>query len=239
MTIISVNSVSVAYRHYESSSKSIKTNLLKGNKRKSSEKMALKNIGFHVNKGEIIGVIGRNGAGKSTLAKLLMGIVKPTSGRVLIDGELTGLLSLGAGLNMDRTAKENITFVHLLKTGNYKNLDEIVEDVSIWTNLGEALDQPLRTYSSGMLARLSFALETAYTPDVLIIDEVLSVGDFEFTKKSTLRMNKLLDSGATVILISHDLHTIETVCSRTIWLEAGKLIDFDYSPVVVKKYINS
>ena len=236
---IELRQVDISYREYSSSSKSIKTDLLRRSNLRHSKKRALESLDLFVEPGEVLGVIGRNGSGKSTLAKSIMGIVKPTNGQVIVRGSTTGLLALGAGINFDQTARENIKFVHYLRNNSTIELSELESEVADWTGLEDFMDKPLRTYSSGMLARFTFALETSYKPEVLVIDEVLSVGDFEFQSKSTRRMQKLIKSGATVIFVSHDLENIRSLCTRCIWIDKGKLIKDGLPDEVVREYISN
>lgn len=233
---IEMRKVDVSYREYSSSSKSIKTDMLRRVNVKKSTRRALEGIDLFVEPGEVLGVIGRNGSGKSTLAKTVMGIVKPATGQIIVRGSTTGLLALGAGLNFDQTARENIRFVYYLRNTTTIELAELESEVADWTGLQDVMDKPIRTYSSGMLARFTFALETAYKPEVLVIDEVLSVGDFEFQSKSTTRMQKLIKSGATVLFVSHDLENIKKLCTRCIWIDKGKLVMDGIPSDVVQEY---
>ena len=238
-SVIEVQNAWVVYRDFESSSKSIKTNLLSRRIEISESKSAIKNLSLHIKHGEIVGLIGRNGAGKSTFAKLLMGIVHPNRGKVIVKGSIAGLMSLGAGLNLDWSARENLKFIHLLKMQKEENLNGIVRDVIEWSGLSTAIDKPLRTFSSGMLARFAFAVETAYKPDILVIDEVLSVGDFEFQKKSGIRMAELIKSGITVIFVSHDMKSIEDFCTKCLWIDNGEVKMEGKPKEVIQRYLKS
>ena len=233
---IEIDRVSVKYRQYESASRSIKTELLTGKSSNSRAMNSISDLSIDIRPGEIVGVIGKNGAGKSTFAKLIMGIVKPTSGRIIVRGSTTGLLQLGSGLNLDRTARENITFINHLRTRDSKNINKVLDEVIEWASLHKEIDKPLRTYSSGMLARFSFALETYFKPEIFVIDEVLSVGDFEFQHKSSERMRSLITSGATVVLVSHDLDSISQFCGSVMWLEGGKLKKYGNPLKVIESY---
>lgn len=238
-SMVEVQNAWVVYRDFESSSKSIKTNLLSRNLEVTESKSAIKNLNLRIEHGEIIGVIGRNGAGKSTFAKLLMGIVHPNKGKVVVKGSIAGLMSLGSGLNLDWSARENLKFIHLLKMQKMETFNAIVEDVLDWAGLSTAIDKPLRTFSSGMLARFAFAVETAYKPDILVIDEVLSVGDFEFQKKSGIRMAELIKSGITIIFVSHDMKSIEDICTKCLWIENGELKMEGEPKRVIQGYLKS
>ncbi len=238
-SVIEVQNAWVVYRDFESSSKSIKTNLLSKRIEVSESRSAIKNLSIQIKQGEIVGLIGRNGAGKSTFAKLLMGIVHPNRGKVVVKGSIAGLMSLGAGLNLDWSARENLKFIHLLKMQKEENLNVIVRDVIEWSGLSTAIDKPLRTFSSGMLARFAFAVETAYKPDILVIDEVLSVGDFEFQKKSGTRMAELIKSGITVIFVSHDMKSIEDFCTKCLWIDNGEVKMEGEPKEVIQRYLKS
>jgi ABC-type polysaccharide/polyol phosphate transport system ATPase subunit len=237
-SLIEIENVSVSYRQYSSASRSIKTDLLRGSQSNGEERLALQDISFNVKEGEVVGVIGRNGAGKSTLTRLIMGIVRPIRGRVITRGTTVGILQLGGGLNFDLTGRENIKFVNMLR-GYDDDFNTAAEEIAEWAGLGKSIDDPLRTYSSGMLARFSFALETSHKPDILIIDEVLSVGDFEFQQKSASRMQNLIKSDATVILVTHDPQAIREFCNRCIWIDKGKLMYDGMPDVALDHYLNS
>lgn len=236
---VELNSVSFSYRDYSSASRSIKFDLLTRKRKPLREKLAIDEIDFSIERGEIVGVIGRNGAGKSTLTKLLMGIIYPTRGRVITVGNTVGMLQLGSGLNLDLTGRENIRLTNLIKGGGRLREGEIVEFVSTWAGLEEAINDPLRTFSSGMLARFSFAIETFSVPDILIIDEVLSVGDLDFQAKSASRIKELIKSGATVVIVTHDLEVVRNQCTRCLWLENGSIRKDGFPIEVVADYLKS
>lgn len=236
---IEIVDASVHYRHYPSASRSIKFELLNRKRTPSALRVALKNINLKASQGEVLGVIGKNGAGKSTLIKLIMGIVRPTNGRIVTRGSIVGILQLGAGLNMDLTGTENIRFINMIKGRTHKEYLDTASFVSDWSEIGEAINQPLRTYSSGMLARFSFALETYSTPQILIIDEVLAVGDFEFQEKSAERMKQMISSGATVILVSHDMDSIKKFCTSCIWVDQGRIVASGAPGEITSAYLDS
>jgi ABC-type polysaccharide/polyol phosphate transport system ATPase subunit len=238
MTPVELENVSVQYRQFESASRSIKVDLLKSSWGSSKSKLALSEISLRVSKNEVLGIVGRNGSGKSTLVKSVVGSVKPTSGWVRTDGILTAMVELGSGLNLDMTAYENVK----LHSALY-DLDEAHESraarVSSWAGTGENLHEPLRTYSSGMLARFAFSLNTDINPDILILDEILSVGDFNFQIKSFERTVDLMAGGCAVMLVSHDMELIKRMCTRVIWLERGKIICDGDPSEVTSKYLGS
>lgn len=184
---------------------------------------ALKDISFDVYKGERVGIVGLNGAGKSTLLKVISGVLKPTKGSVKIKGSIAPLIELGAGFDNNYTARENIylngAILGFSKEFIKSKFDEIVE----FSELGEFIDVPLKNYSSGMKARLGFSIATLVTPDILVVDEILSVGDFKFKEKSRKKLDSLIDEGTTVLFVSHSLKQVQEICNRVIWLEKGNI----------------
>lgn len=223
--IIQVNDVSMRFNLAKEKSESLKEYFLQiaHGKLKFDEFYALKNVSLDVQPGDFYGLIGLNGSGKSTLLKVISGVYKPTSGSCTVRGTIAPLIELGAGFDMDLTARENI-FLNgavLGFTPKYirKQFDEIVE----FSELHDFLDVPLKNYSSGMVARIAFAIATITKPDILIADEILSVGDFLFQQKCEDRMQKLMSGGTTVILVSHSIEQIERMCNKVAWLEHGRI----------------
>jgi ABC-2 type transport system ATP-binding protein len=182
---------------------------------------ALKGLSFSVAKGETVAIIGKNGAGKSTLLKLLAQVVPPTSGQLKVSGSVAPMIELGAGFNPELTGRENIIFYSALLGRDIKQVKARVEEIADWAGVTDHLDYQLRTFSSGMIARLAFSTATDQIPDILLIDEVLSVGDSEFAKKSKKRMREVIASGTTIILVSHDLTAVARLANRVIWIEKG------------------
>lgn len=185
--------------------------------------IALDDINLQVKKGEVVGLIGLNGAGKSTLLKIVSRVQKPTIGKVFIEGKVSPLLELGAGFDNDLTGRENI-YLNGLILGYDKNfIKSKMQEIIDFAEIEEFIDVPIKNYSSGMKARLGFSIATITTPDILIVDEVLSVGDGRFRKKSEEKMYELIKSNATVLFVSHSLAQIRRLCTRVIWLEKGKI----------------
>jgi ABC-2 type transport system ATP-binding protein len=184
---------------------------------------ALKNISFKVAKGETVAIIGKNGAGKSTLLKLLAQVVPPTKGELKVKGTVAPMIELGAGFNLELTGRENVIFYSALLGRDVKKVRRRVEAIADWAGVSQHLDYQLRTFSSGMIARLAFSTATDEVPDLLLIDEVLSVGDGEFAQKSKARMKEIITSGTTVVLVSHDLTTVAELADRVIWLKNGEV----------------
>ena len=185
------------------------------------EFFALSNVSFNIARGETVSVIGRNGAGKSTLLKVMARVLPPTTGRVIVRGHVAPMIELGAGFNPELTGAENIVLYGTLLGRTPKTMKGRIEAIAEWAGLTEHLDIPIRAYSSGMTARLAFATATDVTPDLLLIDEVLSVGDADFREKSSSRTIELMNGGCAVLLVSHDLDAVRRMSTRAIYLEQG------------------
>lgn len=223
--MIHVEGVSVRYLMAYDKVKSIKeylVQMLKG-KIKYQEFWALRDISFSVNKGEVLGIVGHNGAGKSTLLKVISGVLKPTEGSVRVQGTIAPMLELGSGFDFDLTGRENIFLNGAILGYSEQFLKEKYPEIVAFSELGQFIDAPLRNYSSGMVARLAFSVATVVKPDVLIVDEVLSVGDADFQEKSKARMLELMGGGTTVLFVSHSLDQIREMCDRALWIERGEM----------------
>ena len=239
--VIILNNISVRYRAPEEvigTFKEYAIQVLKRNVR-YREFMALDQVDLEVHDGEILGIIGRNGAGKSTLLKVISRVLIPTEGRVRIRGRVSPLLELGAGFHPELTGRENIFLNGTLLGHTRREIETRVPEIIEFAELGAFIDSPLRTYSSGMAARLGFAVATTWKPEILILDEVLSVGDEAFRHKCELRMRQFRDQGTTTLLVTHDSHTVETLCSRALWLEHGQVKALGSSDKVVHQYRQS
>ena len=185
---------------------------------------ALDHISFEVRKGEVFGIVGTNGSGKSTLLKIISGILDPTSGEVMTQGRISPLIELGAGFDGNLTAEENIYLNGAVLGYTKEFLDEKFDDIVEFAELRDFLEMPIKNYSSGMVARIAFAIATVVKPDILIVDEILSVGDFLFQKKCEDRIRELMAGGTTVLLVSHSIEQIRELCNRAIWIEKGKMM---------------
>jgi ABC-2 type transport system ATP-binding protein len=183
----------------------------------------LDDITFTVEKGEVIGIIGRNGAGKSTLLKIISGVLQPTSGQVETFGNIVPMLELGAGFDAELSGKENIYLNGAILGYSEQFLNEKFDEIVEFSELGNFIEMPIRNYSSGMMARLAFSIATVVNPEILIVDEILSVGDVGFQNKSRARMMELMGGGTTVLFVSHSLNQIREMCSRVVWLENHKI----------------
>ena len=211
------------------------TALLKG-KLQFKEFTALEDVSFEVKKGEVVGIIGRNGAGKSTLLKVISGILKPSEGKIETKGNIVPMLELGSGFDMELSGKENIYLNGAILGYSKAFLDEKYEQIVEFSELGEFIYQPIRNYSSGMLARLAFSIATVVEPEILIVDEILSVGDAQFQQKSERRMMELMQGGTTVLFVSHSMEQIRKICQRVVWLEHGKVKEIGMVDEVCGKY---
>ena len=184
---------------------------------------ALDNISFSIKQGETVGIVGANGAGKSTLLKVISRVIRPTQGRVFLRGRIAPLLELGAGFDYEMTGRENIFLNGAVLGFSRKEMATRLNRIVEFSGISDFIDAPIRTYSSGMVARLGFAVATDIQPEVLIIDEVLSVGDAEFQQKSSARISKYHNNGSTILIVSHNSTAIKQLCDRVIWLERGSI----------------
>lgn len=195
--------------------------LLKG-RIKFNNFTALHDVSFSVKRGEAVGLIGHNGAGKSTMLKIIAGVLKPTSGSVIIKGSIAPLIEVGAGFDGELTARENIYLNGAMLGHSKQFIDEHFQSIVDFSGLQQFIDVPVKNFSSGMYARLGFAIATEVQPDILIVDEVLSVGDHDFQQKCKKRIKHMMDTGTTVILVSHDIEIIKEVCDMVVWFEKGQ-----------------
>ncbi len=221
--MIEVSDVTMRFRMNTDRIMSLKefvTTALRG-KLHYEEFTALNHVSFEVRKGETLGLIGRNGAGKSTLLKVISGILKPTEGSVICHGNVVPMLELGSGFDMDLTGRENIFLNGAILGYSEEFLKEKYDEIAEFSELGKFLEIPIRNYSSGMLARLAFSIATVVNPEILIVDEILAVGDAAVQEKSRRRMMEMMSGGTTVLFVSHSLEQIRQMCSRVVWLDHG------------------
>lgn len=224
-TMIEASHVTMRFRMNNDKILSLKefvTTALRG-KLDYQEFTALEDVSFTVKQGETLGLVGRNGAGKSTMLKVISGILKPTEGSVVTHGNVVPMLELGSGFDFDLTGRENIFLNGAILGYSEEFLKEKYEEIVAFSELGEFINTPIRNYSSGMLARLAFSVATMVHPDILIVDEILSVGDAQFQEKSKARMLELMGGGTTVLFVSHNIEQIREMCNRVIWLEHGQM----------------
>lgn len=235
---IRIENVTMTYKLTEEKIDSFKEFFVKFLQRKIKYKEfhAVKSLNLEVKKGERLGIIGHNGAGKSTLLKLISGVIKPTSGRIIVDGTIAPLLELGAGFDPDLTGTRNIYLNGAILGRNKKFLDEKFNEIIEYADLGEFINVPVKNYSSGMRARLGFAVATQINPDILIVDEILGVGDQNFRDKSTAKMKEMINSGKTVLLVSHSLDQIQELTEKVVWLQNGEIREYGDSSLVCENY---
>lgn len=200
--------------------------------------IAVKDVSFEVKKGEVFGIIGTNGSGKSTLLKMIAGVLKPTYGTIVTNGTIAPLIELGAGFDIQLTGKENIFLNGAIMGYSKRFMEEQYQSIVDFSEIGEFLEMPLKNYSSGMVARIAFAIATSVEPDILLADEILSVGDFKFQEKCEDRIKDLMNRGTTVLIVSHSFDTIEQLCNRVLWINRGEQMKVGETAEVVEAYRN-
>jgi ABC-type polysaccharide/polyol phosphate transport system ATPase subunit len=222
---IKVEDVSVTYRTSLEKKPTFKSTVVRLGRRQRTvrEIEAVKHVSLEVQRGSVVGIMGANGAGKSTLVRTMAGILPPTSGRVEVQGRVSTLLALGVGFDKDLTGRQNVKLGGLAAGLTRDQLEEKYDEIVEFAELEEFMDMPMRTYSSGMYGRLGFSVAVTMQPDILLIDEALSVGDARFRKKSAQRMAELCGGGRTIVLVSHALGTIQDLCDHAIWMHLGEL----------------
>lgn len=235
--VIDISNLNKVYKLYDKPIDILKESLSITKKLYHKNYYALKNINLSVNKGEILGIIGTNGSGKSTLLKIITGVLNPSEGNVNVNGTISALLELGAGFNPEYTGIQNI---YLHGTMMNKTKDEIereIQGIIDFAEIGDFINQPVKTYSSGMFVRLAFAVATNIKPDILVVDEALSVGDINFQMKSINKIKELIKNGATVLFVSHDIITIKTLCNKVLYLDKGNTIAYGESGEICDLYL--
>ena len=240
-TVIEVKDVGMEFNLSQEKTDNLKEYVIKFLKRELMYQAfwALKDISFEVDKGDKLGIIGLNGAGKSTLLKLISGVMKPTEGNIRVRGKIVPLLELGAGFDPDYTGRENIFLNGSLLGYPKQFLEEKFDEIVDFSEIGDFIDVPLKNYSSGMRARLGFSIATMLKPQILILDEVLSVGDAKFKEKSEKRMKSLLSSNVTVLFVSHSAEQVKRLCNKAIWLDKGKLVKQGPADEICDMYMES
>ncbi|MDU1006483.1 ABC transporter ATP-binding protein [Clostridium butyricum] len=218
---VKIEKLSKIYRLYEKPIDRVKEALSISKKRYSKDHYALENISFEINKGETVGIIGTNGSGKSTLLKIITGVLTPSVGDVEVNGKISALLELGAGFNPEYTGVENIYLNGTMMGYSKNDMDKKVDAIVDFADIGEFINQPVKTYSSGMFARLAFAVAINVEPDILIVDEALSVGDVFFQNKCFKKFDELKKKNTTILFVSHDITSVKHMCSRVLWIEKG------------------
>ena len=239
--VVDVNHVSMKFNLASEKFDSFKEYIIKSLKKQVAfeEFWALKDITFSISKGEAVGLIGLNGSGKSTMLKTIAGVLKPTKGRVTVKGNIAPLIELGAGFDMDLTARENVFLNGSLLGYTREEMERYYDGIVDFSELKDFMDVPVKNFSSGMVSRLAFAIATIGTPDILIVDEVLSVGDFRFQEKCEKRIQSMMDSDTTILFVSHSIEQVKKLCSKIIWLEKGKLKMIGEAEELCEIYANS
>ena len=235
---ISVENVEKSFKIYKDKGFTLKERILFFKSRNAYVKNnILRGISFDIEKGDILGIVGKNGSGKSTLLKLITKIIYPDSGNIKINGKVSSLIELGAGFHPDMTGRENIYINASIYGLTKKEIDSKLDTIIKFSELEEFIDSPIRTYSSGMYMRLAFSVAINVEAEILLIDEILSVGDANFQAKCFRKMQELKNSGITIVIVSHDLHTMEKLCNKVIWIESGKIKRSGIPNEVLKEYI--
>lgn len=239
--IVTVDHVSMKFNLSSEKFDSFKEYVIKSIKRQVSydEFWALQDISFEVMRGQSLGLVGLNGSGKSTMLKVIAGVLKPTKGRVAVGGNMAPLIELGAGFDMDLTARENVFLNGALLGYSRAQMEAQYEDIVSFSELGEFMNVPVKNFSSGMVSRLAFAIATIGVPDILICDEVLSVGDFRFQEKCEERIGNMKEKGTTILFVSHSLTQVEKICDKIVWLEKGHLKKFGDAEEICRIYASS
>lgn len=240
-TVVEVNDIGMEFNLSQEKTDNLKEYAIKLIKRELLYQAfwALQGVSFKVEKGDKVGIVGLNGAGKSTLLKLIAGVMKPTKGSIKVRGKIVPLLQLGAGFDPSYTGRENIFLNGALLGYSKKFLESKFDDIVEFSELEEFIDVPIKNYSSGMNARLGFSIATMVEPEILILDEVLSVGDAKFQKKSQQKMKSLLGSNTTVLFVSHSIEHVRSLCNKAIWLEKGSLVMQGPADEVCDAYMRS
>lgn len=236
--VIDVSNVTMEFKMNNDKIMSLKefvTTAIRG-KLKYNKFTALDNVSFKVRKGETLGLIGRNGAGKSTMLKVISGILKPTNGNVICSGNIVPMLELGSGFDMDLSGKENIFLNGAILGYDEEFLKQKYDEIVEFSELGDFINMPIRNYSSGMLTRLAFSIASLINPEILIVDEILSVGDASFQEKSRKRMLEMMGGGTTVLFVSHDLGQVREMCNKVVWLDHGKVRAYGDTKTVCDEY---
>lgn len=238
---IDVNHVTIRFNKGTEKIDNLKEYAIKFVKRELmfQEFLAVQDVSFQVKEGEAWGLIGRNGSGKSTMLKAISGIIKPYKGTIQVNGQVSPLIELGAGFDGNMTARENIFLNGCLLGHSQRFMEEHFDEIVEFAELKEFLDSPIKNYSSGMTARLGFSIATMVRPEILIVDEVLAVGDFKFRQKCEKRMTELLSGGTTLLYVSHNIDEVKRLCKKAVWLDRGKVIKLGDVTEVCDAYINA
>ena len=236
--IIEAKNISMCFNMTSEKIDSVKEYVIKTIKRQISydQFWALDDVSFNVYKGESLGLIGLNGSGKSTMLKIIAGVLKPTKGSVIVRGNVAPLIELGAGFDSDLTARENVFLNGALLGHTRKEMEEAYDGIVEFSELHKFMEVPTKNYSSGMVARLGFSVATIGHPDILIVDEALSVGDFKFREKCHERIHKMQDEGATILFVSHSIDQVKEICQKIVWLDHGHVKRYGDAEEILEEY---
>lgn len=234
---IEVNNVTKHFKLYYDKPNTLKERLVSFKRNKAEVRTVLKNINLKIKKGETVALVGTNGSGKSTLLKLMTKIIYPNEGEIITHGKLTSLLELGAGFHPDFTGRENIYFNASIFGLTHKEIDERIDDIIAFSELHEYIDSPVRTYSSGMYMRLAFSIAINVGAEILLIDEILAVGDQHFQEKCFMKLAELKKSDKTIVIVTHDLNAVSKLCTRAIWIYEGTIHMDGKSKEVIEEYL--
>ncbi len=235
---ISLKNVSKCFKRYNRPVDRLKEILLPGNNR-SEEFWALRDIELEIPRGQTIGIVGRNGSGKSTLLQIIAGTLTPTTGEVQVHGRVSALLELGSGFNPEFTGRQNVFFNGRILGLSQNEIEEKFDEIASFADIGDFIDQPVKTYSSGMFVRLAFAVAVNVNPEILIVDEALAVGDIAFQHRCMRRMRKLMDSGVTTLFVSHDAGSIKTLCNSAVMIHDGEIQSVGIPNLVISQYLKT
>ena len=234
--VITAEGISKIYHLFDAPIDRLKETLHPFRKKYHTDFYALDNISFSIAKGETIGIVGKNGSGKSTLLKIICGVTCPTAGRLTINGKISALLELGAGFNLELSGLENVYFNAAIMGHSRAIVDDKLEEILAFADIGDFIHQPVKNYSSGMFVRLAFSIATAVEPDILIVDEALSVGDMFFQAKCISRLQEMIRSGVTLLFVSHDLAAVKSLCQKSLLINQGRLLAYEKSDSIVERY---
>ena len=234
---IKVKGISKSFKIYHDHGKTLKELSLFSSRRKYDKREVIKDVSFQVEKGKALGIIGRNGCGKSTTLKLLTKIIYPNEGEIIMNGRVSSLLELGAGFHPDMSGRENIYINAAIFGLTRKEIDERLDEILDFAEIGEYIDSPVRVYSSGMYMRLAFAVAINVKADILLVDEILAVGDATFQQKCFRKLEELKSQGLTVVIVTHDMNTVNGFCDEVIWLDGGVIVKQGKPEVVTQEYL--
>ncbi|MBB6024666.1 ABC-type polysaccharide/polyol phosphate transport system ATPase subunit [Paenibacillus sp. JGP012] len=236
--VIKIDSISKLYKMYKDPKDRLKEALNPFSKSYHKDFFALRDVSFEVHRGETVGIIGRNGAGKSTLLKIITGVLNPTDGSITANGRISALLELGAGFNPELSGIENVYFNGMLLGMTKQQMDERIEEILTFADIGDHVYQPVKTYSSGMFVRLAFSVAVSVDPEILIVDEALAVGDVRFRQKALRKMKEQMQKAKAILFVTHDMESIKNFCTKVVWIKDGTVHEIGEPKDVIQRYYN-